>query len=536
MMERPSVPQRCAGCLRPGAGGTCPTCGWDDSRYPETQTHLPRHHVLGGQYYLGRVLGQGGFGVTYFAWDLTLDRAVAIKEYLPGGQCTRLTDRTTVQPYDGDRREMYAYGLQRFLEEARTLARFAGHPCIVPVINFIEANGTAYMVMTYLNGITLKQHLANQGGRIPYAVAVQILMRIMDALRELHANGLLHRDVSPDNIFLTAESRVILIDFGAARHALGEHSQSLSVILKPGFAPEEQYRAKGRQGPWTDVYASAATLYRCITGIAPPPSIDRLVQDELERPSRYCSDLTPPNEAVLLRALAVRADQRIQTIGEFQRALQSSSGGEPAPPPRPEPPPVLPPSMANPPVYAAPSPVARTQPRVSAAGALWIAIAVSGGISLIGVITAFSARMFGGPLLWIGAILLGFGQDIVALFRLAEYPFGLRVILAGLFNTVVLWPVFWLFADSFRIGIVVRPKRVLQALGIGFGLAVVAGILAKSSATFSDVLVQSGGDFATLFYHLGMRSFQRPLEFAGDTLAYSLLAFFLLCRFRDSRK
>ncbi|HUA61404.1 MAG TPA: protein kinase [Verrucomicrobiae bacterium] len=313
--------RRCAGCLRPSSSSTCSHCGWDDAEHPETQTHLPRHYLLDGHYYLGRVLGQGGFGVTYFAWDLTLDRPVAIKEYLPSGQCSRLANRTTVQPSEGDRREMYAYGLQRFLEEARTLARFSSHPCIVPVSHFIEANGTAYAVMKYLDGVTLKQHLANQGGRIPYPLALEILNRIGDALREVHDQGLLHRDVSPDNIFLTSEGRVMLIDFGAARHALGEHSQSLSVILKPGFAPEEQYRVKGKQGPWTDVYALGATLYRCITGVVPPPAIDRLMQDELEPPSQYCPDLPPSVERALAKALAVRASGRFQTVKEFQESV-----------------------------------------------------------------------------------------------------------------------------------------------------------------------------------------------------------------------
>jgi TPR repeat protein len=292
-------------------------------------------------------LGQGGFGVTYFAWDLTLDRAVAIKEYLPAGQCTRLTNRLTVQSQDGERREQYAYGLERFLDEARILARFAAHPSIVPVVNFVEANGTAYLVMNYLQGMNLKEHISNRGGRITYTIASAIMMRAMDALREVHQQGLLHRDISPDNIFLTSDGCVKLIDFGAARHALSEHSQTLSVILKPGYSPEEQYRTKGKQGPWSDVYALGATLYRCVTGIVPPSAIDRLADDELHKPSLYCADLPAPAEIAILKAMSVRAADRYQSVAEFQAALRIEPGEVPgsnhiSEPPLPDFPPAFP--------------------------------------------------------------------------------------------------------------------------------------------------------------------------------------------------
>ena len=325
-MNTTAASQRyCAGCMAQSAvEGRCTQCRWSDSEQPEMQAHLPRHYLLVGRYYIGRVLGQGGFGVTYLARDLRLDRPVAIKEYLPLGQCTRLIDRVTIRSHGAERREQYAYGLKRFLEEAQSLARFQNHPCIVPIIDFSEANGTAYLVMAYLEGMTLKQHLANHGGRIPHATAVQVMLPVMDALRALHQHDLLHRDVSPDNIFVTRQKQVKLLDFGAARYAIGEHSQSLSIVLKPGYAPEEQYRTRGKQGPWTDVYATAATLYQCITGKVPPAAPDRWEKDELARPSTYCADLPRRIEVALLKGLAVRASDRFQTIEEFQRALLSA--------------------------------------------------------------------------------------------------------------------------------------------------------------------------------------------------------------------
>src|SRR5277367_4836532 len=334
--------------------GRCPNCQWNDVDQPEMQAHLPRHYVLLTRYYMGRVLGQGGFGVTYLARDLRLDRPVAIKEYMPMEQCTRQIDRITVRSHGGDRQLQYVAGLKRFLEEAKSLAQFESHPCIVSISDYAEANGTAYLVMGYLEGMTLKQYLANQGGRIPYATAIQIMMPVMDALREVHKHGLLHRDVSPDNIFLTRQGHIKLLDFGAARYAIGEQSQSLSMILKPGFAPEEQYRTRGKQGSWTDVYAVGATLYRCITGQVPPSAPDRMAVDELVPPSRIARDVPPLIESALLKAMAVSAANRFQTVDLLQQALMGTQvspqpqprpqppaflGGKDAPPPPPQPPP-----------------------------------------------------------------------------------------------------------------------------------------------------------------------------------------------------
>jgi serine/threonine protein kinase len=170
-------------------------------------------------------------------------------------------------------------------------------------------------------GLTFKQYLAQQPeGRLPFDQALKLLMPVMDALRAVHKDGLLHRDITPDNIYLTRSGRVKLLDFGAARFAAGEHSRSLSVILKPGYAPEEQYRTRGQQGPWTDVYSLAATLYRAITGQVPPEALDRLDADELVPPSQLGAVITPEQEAVLVRALAVRASARFESVEALQQA------------------------------------------------------------------------------------------------------------------------------------------------------------------------------------------------------------------------
>ena len=319
--------QYCAGCLttaRPE--GRCAQCQWDDDDLPEMHTHLPRHYLLMNRYYIGRVLGQGGFGVTYLARDMRLGRPVAVKEYLPTEQCSRLTDRVTIRSHGGEKAEQFRYGLQGFLNEAHALAQFEGHANIVSITDSAEANGTAYLVMSYIEGVSLKQYLTEQGGRLPWRTAVDIMIPVLDALRETHSQGMLHRDISPGNIMITRRGQVKVIDFGAARYAIGEHSKSLSMVLKPGYAPEEQYRTRGKQGPWTDVYASAATLYQCITGQVPPSAPDRLAEDELAWPSAFCKDLTAEVETVVLKGMAVRGTDRYQSIEEFQQALLQAVG------------------------------------------------------------------------------------------------------------------------------------------------------------------------------------------------------------------
>jgi len=287
---------------------------------------------LNNRYKIEEVLGHGGFGITYSASDKILNVKVAIKEYLPRQLATRAEGQTKVSIFTGESRKHYEYGLRKFLEEAQSVAQFSHHPNIVSARDYFEANNTAYMVMDYIEGVTLKEYLEQKGGRIPFEEAKAIMMPVMDALREVHSVGLLHRDISPDNIYITTTGQVKVLDFGAARYYAGEQSKSLSVILKPGYAPEEQYRSSGKQGTWTDVYATGATIYRVISGKTPPDALDRKEEDTLELPSQLGIPISADAEKALLKALAVSAAQRFQTMGEFQEALNN---GMPASEPMP---------------------------------------------------------------------------------------------------------------------------------------------------------------------------------------------------------
>ncbi len=312
----------CLGCMEErGLELTCLHCGYKADVKPESLLHLPPGFVLQDKYLLGRVLGQGGFGITYLAWDLTLNIKLAIKEYLPQQLVTRTAGSYTVTVYKPALTEDFNYGLTRFLEEARTLARFIEHPNVVSVRDYFEDNGTAYLVMSYYEGLTLQSYLANKGGTIPVEQALSIFMPVLDALREVHASGILHRDISPDNLLIDVRGRVIVIDFGAARQAVREKSMAMSVILKAGYAPEEQHRSKGDQGPWTDVYAVSATFYKAITGEKPPEAIDRLAEDTLIWPSKLGVQIDESVERIIIKGLAIRAKDRYQSITDFQQAF-----------------------------------------------------------------------------------------------------------------------------------------------------------------------------------------------------------------------
>jgi serine/threonine protein kinase len=317
----------CSSCFsEKGNRQNCPRCGYLEGTAPESLLHLPPGTIIHHKFLLGRVLGHGGFGITYLAWDLTLNFKLAIKEYLPQQLATRSAGQNTVTVYKSTLTEEFRYGLTKFIEEARTLARFNEHPNIVTVRDYFEANGTAYLVMNYYEGVTLQRYLASKGGKISVEQSLKIFMPVLDALKEVHAAGILHRDISPDNLLIDKSGRVILIDFGAARQAMGDKSKSLSVIMKAGYSPPEQYQSRGKQGPWTDIYAVAASFYRAITGIAPLEAIDRLVEDELIAPSQLGIAIEPKQEQILLKALAVQVKDRYQAVGEFQNELVTKRG------------------------------------------------------------------------------------------------------------------------------------------------------------------------------------------------------------------
>ena len=312
----------CMGCMTDtNAAAVCPFCAYAYDAPAESFVQLAPRTIANRKYVLGKVLGQGGFGITYLAYDLETSQKLAIKEYFPSIISTRSHDRLTVTPISSKSSKDLEYGLQKFYEEGQALLRFKDHPNVVTMVEFFYANGTGYIVMHYIKGQTFKEHLLNAGGRISFAEALQTLTLVMRALEDLHAANILHRDVSPDNIYLEEGGGVRILDFGATRYAMGEHSRSLSVVLKPGYAPEEQYRSRGKQGPWTDIYALGATFYRAITGQVPPESMDRQQLDDLAAPSSLGVDIPPKSESALLKALAVKAENRFQTIAEFREGI-----------------------------------------------------------------------------------------------------------------------------------------------------------------------------------------------------------------------
>ena len=314
-------PERiCFGCFQEKElGGYCPHCGFGENE-EQPYLALPLGTLLNGRYMLGKVLGVGGFGITYLGYDLTLDIKVAIKEYMPSSIATRNSDRYNVT-LTGRTEDDYRQGMENFLEEAKILAKLQNTPNIVSVQNYFKENNTAYFVMEYIDGMSLKDYLADQGGKIPYVQALAILEPIMEALVQVHALNLLHRDIIPDNIYITSRGESRLLDFGAARFALGD-GKSVSVILKHGYAPEEQYSSHGNQGPWTDVYAMGATFYRCITGMLPPDSVERIRVDALKAPSELGIIIPRHIEQAILKALAVKTEDRFPNMGALLRALR----------------------------------------------------------------------------------------------------------------------------------------------------------------------------------------------------------------------
>jgi peptidoglycan hydrolase-like protein with peptidoglycan-binding domain len=276
-----------------------------------------------GRYTITAVLGQGGFGVTYRAHDSQLERDVAIKEYLPTAFAIR-NQGLAVLPNSTGSAEDFAWGRQRFVEEGRTLASFEQVPGIVRVYDFLEANGTAYIVMALLQGETLEQRLKH-GGRLSAAAIDLILQPLLTGLTKIHAAGFVHRDIKPANILLDDEGRATLVDFGAARAAVAGRTAALTAVFTPGYAAVEQF-TDGRQGPWTDIYGLSATLYEAITGTMPQNAVDRALEDRYEplaklRPKGFAAEQLGSID----RGLAIRPADRPQSIKEWWESLTPTS-------------------------------------------------------------------------------------------------------------------------------------------------------------------------------------------------------------------
>lgn len=300
----------------------CPHCGYYEGAEPKEPFYLAPGTVLLNRYIIGNVCGFGGFGITYKAFDKTLDTVVAIKEYYPSGIVNRAPGSSNIIPFAGARRRDFKIGLERFIIEARNMAKFNGHKNIVNTFSYFEDNNTAYIVMEYLDGHNLEDEMKLCGGKLPYERATEIIVCVCNALKDMHKDSIIHRDISPDNIYLCKDGTVKLIDFGAARFSQGEEATKFTIILKPGFAPPEQYETISSQGPWTDIYALGATFYYSIIGEKPEESTNRKTNDILAEPHKLDSLIPVHISNAIMKAMAIDVPLRFESAGAFVQVLE----------------------------------------------------------------------------------------------------------------------------------------------------------------------------------------------------------------------
>ncbi len=324
---------RCLACLMPfGNGTTCAHCGTAAGNVPWEYPYLRPGSKIHGRYIIGKVLGKGGFAITYLGLLEGLNRRVAIKEYFPSDVAERDGDATTVclrkgTTEDDDTTECYRRGVERFLEEGQKIVECHQpnpHPNLVRVTDYFEGNGTAYLVMDYVDGVSLETFLKMQPrNRLEERQARELIMAVLSGLSAVHKHGFLHRDVKPSNIYISKEGTVTLIDFGAARQALSNERRTLTVTLTQGYAPPEQYSSDGEQGPWTDVYGAAATLYRCITAEKLPSALTRISNPaSLIAPSELPEvRISGRIEKAIMAGLELDHNARIRSAEEFQQVL-----------------------------------------------------------------------------------------------------------------------------------------------------------------------------------------------------------------------
>lgn len=318
----------CIHCMKEkhSADEICPFCGSDPKSADIPPYHLQPFSILAGKYLLGMAIGEGGFGITYIGMDLNLEMRVAIKEYYPNGCAVRnCSESNTVLSYSNSTQEVFEKGREKFINEARLLAKCSNLSEIVSVKDFFRENHTAYIVMEYIEGITLKAYLKQNGDHIPAQKTLQMMKPVICSLSKVHDMNLIHRDISPDNIMICNNGSVKILDFGGARDYIFSNEKSLSIMLKPGYAPEEQYRTHGNQGPWTDVYALCATMYRCITGSVPPESLERAYQESLPPIRSISPDCPPAAASAIEKGMSIYPENRFQSMQELYSALYESS-------------------------------------------------------------------------------------------------------------------------------------------------------------------------------------------------------------------
>ncbi len=311
----------CMNCFSvKGQYEVCPFCGYVEGTPPKQPHYLTPGTLLGNRFLVGTVIGAGGFGITYKCFDTTLGVTVAAKEFYPAGLVNRAPGERRVGLLSGDKEAQYRERLERFLMEAQSVAQFGKAKDIVNVFDFFEENGTAYIIMEYIDGVLLKDYLDKQGV-IPPEAAMNIIMPIIEAVKKIHSKGIIHRDISPDNIFIANENEIKVFDFGAAQLNTSKEGMAAEPVIKVGYSPLEQYRNKSKQGFYTDVYAVGAILYQMLTGVKPIESTERELKDELKSPRELGVKISGNMDRAVMEALGVRPELRFQGIQAFQDAL-----------------------------------------------------------------------------------------------------------------------------------------------------------------------------------------------------------------------
>lgn len=381
----------CPGCMSPwpDPAAPCPHCGYSRQGAAAPGRALPPFTILAGRYLLGTPLGAGGFGVTYLAMDLAQEQRVAIKEFYPQTLAQRRDKQ--VQALPGEEGRAFREALRSFRQESELMARFRGVPGIVAWRDFVEENGTAYLVMDYLPGETLMRHMRRTGAAFTQGQALALMRPVLLAVDAMHQKQVLHRDVSPENLMLDPAGRQLtLIDFGAARAFDLQGEENLTVILKRGYAPEEQYRSGSRQGPWTDLYACCAVLYQMVSGIRPQDADSRRQKDELTPLDEMDGVSVSHGFArAVEKGLTVHATERYPSIRALLADLEPA-----APPPAQETPPEKPPEAPPPPpeppaaetAPPAPKPAPKEDPKYAKEKPdrhVWVVLAVVAGLLLV---------------------------------------------------------------------------------------------------------------------------------------------------------
>lgn len=312
----------CPNCFQSGYEGVrCLLCGYEKQSQTDHRFLTPGIW-LKNRYMVGRVLGAGGFGITYLSFDSQTRQRWAIKEYFPVEWASRTPGSNHIVSNSRSTEEHYVHGRDVFAKEAKTLLELKNNPAVVNVIDFFSENGTAYLVMEYLDGATLEGFMRERGEPLPVELANRVVKEIGEALAWIHQNMFLHRDVSPDNIVLTNRNELKLIDFGATRVYALHAPNNMSVLVKPGFAPLEQYSSSGTQGPWTDVYALAATYYYLVSGVKPPTAPERMTGTALNPLRSYNAFVSEMTERAIYHALQIDWRMRPDDMRQFIREME----------------------------------------------------------------------------------------------------------------------------------------------------------------------------------------------------------------------